>query len=136
MHDEGSSMSGPTRELQYVRTNERIVELHIKFILAACPLQVSRLQEAYFFKWQTWIPIYSNYYIYYRSNAIYSLSCAYLKYRCGSVLCISYCKDYTLYAYSLSLNCSKDGAGKSDEPSNMDIVHVWAMGNYYLSYGL
>ena len=38
--------------------------------------------------------------------------------------------------HTLSLNCSKDGAGKSDEPSNMDIVHVWAMGNYYLSYGL
>ena len=52
----------------------------------------------------------------------YILSYAYLKYCCGSVLCLSYCKDNTLYAYSH--NCSKDGAGKSDEPSNMDIVHV------------
>ncbi|XBI54733.1 hypothetical protein VPH35_036692 [Triticum aestivum] len=52
----------------------------------------------------------------------YILSYAYLKYCCGSVLCLSYCKDNTLYAYSL--NCSKDEAGKCAGPSNMDIVYV------------
>ena len=62
----------------------------------------------------------------------YILSYAYLKYCCGSVLCLSYCKDNTLYAYSL--NCSKDEAGKCVGPSNMDIVHVRATGHYCLSY--
>ena len=38
------------QRIQYVRTNEEIAELHIQFILGACLLQVSILQETCFFK--------------------------------------------------------------------------------------